>query len=433
MNIRKCSPWLFFLFLLPLVAKAQFSPQFAPIPGSFGINSPNPVYALDVNYDDIDLNRQAFHLFLPDTSGTFPLVIFIHGGGFTGGSRDVVLGSSGIDDVRYFLERGVAYASIGYRLIASTGADPDGVIKCLTDAKRGLQFIRHFAPELHLKPDKIALAGSSAGAGTSLWLATHPDMADLEAVDPILRASTRVCAVSAGGSQATYDLYKWETEVYDDFDGQGTNFTVDSMINLLGYERYSNFYGGLDSATQILHDPALIQYRQEVDMLFHLSEDDPPFYLASGSRAVHPNQDLFHHSLHAKTILDGAVAANISGVKAVVSALGINTSQGESRNEFLVRELNTCGETTSLARRIVANDLKIFPNPATSQISINLVKEGLIKRVEVFSISGKLLLTEQVGFVSSITVPLHYIKPGIYLVQVTNQDGSKLASKLVVK
>ena len=307
------STFLFFTFSVI----GQISPQFNPIPASYNVNSQNPVYALDINYDSIDLNKQVFHLFLPDTVGNFPLVVFIHGGGYIANTPDIVLSS--VDrrlDIKYFLENGIAFASVGYRLINNTGPDNEGVIKCLNDAKRALQFIRYYANDLHIDPTKIALQGRSAGASTSYWLGTRPDMADPNATDPILQQSTRVCAVDLYGPQASLDMYKWETQVFNNFDGNGTNYTLDSMENLMGFDRGSNFYGGFDSIYQILVDPALIQYRLDVDQLFHLSQDDPPMFISSQSSAVHPSQDLFHHSLHGREIHNTALAVGILEVKA---------------------------------------------------------------------------------------------------------------------
>jgi len=431
--MSKAINWLLLLLLFPIFAIAQPSPQFRAIPASYNINSPNPLYALDINYDDLDIDRQAFHLFLPDTTGTYPLVIYIHGGGFTGGSRDVVLENSRMSDLKYFLEHGVAYASIGYRLIATGEPDAEGVIKSLSDSKRALQFIRHYAPELHIDPDKIVLSGSSAGAGTSLWLATHPDMAAPNATDPVLRSSTRVCAAHLSGSQATYDLYKWETEVYDNFDGQDTAFTLDSIVNLLSFERASNFYGGLDSLTQIFHDPTLIQYRQDVDMLFHLSSDAPPLYLENTSLAVHPSDNLFHHAFHGKTIFEHGVAAGVSEVKALVPYFDINTTQGESINEFLLRQLNSCSATTTTSQRIVKGEVNAYPNPTNSQISINLPKGTLISSVKLFSISGRLVLKETRLLTETVTLSTSSMKPGIYIMHVTDETGIKFISKVIVE
>ena len=38
------------------------------------------------------------------------------------------------------------------------------------------------------------------------------------------------------------DYYKWETDVFQNFDGNGTNYTLDSMENLMGFERASNLW-----------------------------------------------------------------------------------------------------------------------------------------------------------------------------------------------
>ena len=95
------------------------------------------------------MNAQGFHLFLPDSVGSFPLVIYIHGGGYISNSPDIVLSSAErMQDIKFCLENGYAYASIGYRLINNNGPDNEGVIKCLNDAKRGLQFIRYYSEDL---------------------------------------------------------------------------------------------------------------------------------------------------------------------------------------------------------------------------------------------------------------------------------------------
>ena len=143
----------FLLFNFSIIS--QITPQFNPIPPNFNVNSSYPVYAQDIAYDSTDINAQRFHLFLPDTIGNFPLIIYIHGGGFIANSPDIVLQSAErIQDIKYCLENGFAYASIGYRLINSNGIDNEGVIKCLNDAKRGLQFIRYYHDDLKINPSK---------------------------------------------------------------------------------------------------------------------------------------------------------------------------------------------------------------------------------------------------------------------------------------
>ena len=350
----------------------QFDPQFVPIPASYNVNSPNPHYALDINYDDIDIDKQLFHIFVPDTTGNFPLVIHYHGGGFIGGTPNVLGNSALLAQIKYYLDRGVAFASVGYRLLETTQIDPDGVLKCLNDSKRGLQFIRYYSDELYIDPERVALRGNSAGSSTSFWLASRSDMADPNASDPVLRESTRVCAASLNGCQASLDFYKWETEVFNNYDGQGSNYTLEDMENQLGFDRASSFYGGFDSTYQILYDPVLIQYRQDVDMLYHLSADDPPLYVTSNSTAIHPSQDLFHHPFHGRVIQEAALAVNLSEVKASIPALSINTTGGEDPKDFLIRHLNNC----SLMPPAITLDAKIFLqgpyDDATGLMSDNL-------------------------------------------------------------
>jgi len=63
---------------------------------------------------------------------------------------------------------------------------------------------------LNIEPENVAMYGVSAGAGASLWLGTHDELADAEAEDPILRESTRIKAVGALVTQSTYDIIDWE-------------------------------------------------------------------------------------------------------------------------------------------------------------------------------------------------------------------------------
>ena len=77
-TFNKC-PYIIFLICVFCISLyfsgvSQIAPEFNPIPTSFNVDSPYPVYALDIAYDSTDMNAQRFHLFLPDSVGNFPLV-----------------------------------------------------------------------------------------------------------------------------------------------------------------------------------------------------------------------------------------------------------------------------------------------------------------------------------------------------------------------
>ena len=175
----------------------------------------NANFAADVSYGDAE--RNLFDIYLPDCDDPTPLVIFIHGGGFTGGDKSSAH-ENFADDIREFLQSCVAYATISYTLLdvpeeggdLEAAATQGGVLTSMKDSARALQFLRYHFESLNLDAENVALYGVSAGAGTSLWLGTHDEMADPENDDHVLRESTRVKAVGALYTQATYDVLDWE-------------------------------------------------------------------------------------------------------------------------------------------------------------------------------------------------------------------------------
>jgi hypothetical protein len=73
------------------------------------------------------------------------------------------------------------------------------------DGARAVQYMRSKAKEWNLDPDRFAATGGSAGAGISLWLAFHDDLADLKSEDPIARMSTRLACAFVSNGQTSYD------------------------------------------------------------------------------------------------------------------------------------------------------------------------------------------------------------------------------------
>lgn len=166
-------------------------------------NAPKVVATIpDVAYGDHKLQR--FDLWpVPDAKEPTPLVLFIHGGGFRGGDKSLL--KRGLVETCH--KAGVALAAMNYRLTDS-GPYP----MQMHDAARGLQTIRHRAKEWNIDPERVVCFGGSAGAGISLWLAFHDDLADPNSDDPVTRQSTRVLAGGAMNGQSTYDIYifrKW--------------------------------------------------------------------------------------------------------------------------------------------------------------------------------------------------------------------------------
>jgi predicted esterase len=123
-------------------------------------------------YQDLDLDL--YHVDSPEPT---PVVLFVHGGGFAGGSRDN-------ERIRYFAEaagvQGITFVSITYRLMMKDrgfGCDVPSSEKLKTfanaalDAARATRYLLDNAVRFNIDPENIILAGSSAGAETVIHLA----------------------------------------------------------------------------------------------------------------------------------------------------------------------------------------------------------------------------------------------------------------------
>jgi acetyl esterase len=147
----------------------------------------------DVSYGPYD--RNVLDVWLADSEEPTPVLISIHGGAFRHGDKSV---NSGV--LRGCLTAGISVVAITYRFSDKAIAPAQHL-----DAARAIQFVRHRAKQWNIDSNKIAATGGSAGAGISLWLGFHEDLADPDNKDPILRESTRLTCMAVNNGQCSYD------------------------------------------------------------------------------------------------------------------------------------------------------------------------------------------------------------------------------------
>ena len=287
--------------------------------------------------------RQVMDAFIhPEASEPTAAVIYIHGGGFTGGSRTSAYGGGTRDGLQYLVEQGLAYFTIDYSLLA-VGSETEGVIKSLRDARRALQFIRYYAEALNIDADRIGLLGSSAGAGASLWLAFHDDMADPASADPIAQQSTRVSVAVVVATQATYELFRWPTDVYS----PTYPLTIEQLLSQgVLAAQVATFYGvpiSLANQPEMLQarlsTPEYEAYRADMDMLAWMSADDAPFYARNSGDDIAPGErgfDILHHPLHAAALAERATEV---GLEAIVEAPALGLGGDADSTRFLLDHL----------------------------------------------------------------------------------------------
>ncbi|CAN0206017.1 unnamed protein product [Hapterophycus canaliculatus] len=97
-----------------------------------------------------------------------PLFIYIHGGGNTGGSKDVVYNKGNLI-IKELTDAGIAVASIDYRVLGK--GEELGFQHLFQDCKDALRFLAKNADRFGIDPDKFVTWGTSAGGSKALIMA----------------------------------------------------------------------------------------------------------------------------------------------------------------------------------------------------------------------------------------------------------------------
>ena len=122
----------------------------------------------DVVYARTPQKQLLLDLHIPAGSGPFPVVLYIHGGGWSSGSKDN-------PPVERLVRRGYAVASINYRLSHEAKFPAQ-----IHDCKAAVRWLRANARQYSLDTSKIVAWGGSAGGHLVALLATSGGVQALE-------------------------------------------------------------------------------------------------------------------------------------------------------------------------------------------------------------------------------------------------------------
>ena len=142
----------------------------------------------DVVYATIGSRQMHLDLYLPsNAAGSLPAVVYIHGGGWSGGNRTAFRRQAA-----YMATKGYVGACIEYRLVAEAKYPA-----ALYDSKAAVRWVRANAAKYHIDANRIAAAGGSAGGHLVALLGTTADMPAFEGSEGLTGVSSRVAAVAA--------------------------------------------------------------------------------------------------------------------------------------------------------------------------------------------------------------------------------------------
>lgn len=217
------------------------------------------------------------HIVLPKkaASSPSPAYVWIHGGGWQGGTKE-----SGVWNVTALVRNGFVGATIEYRL---TGEAPFPAQ--IEDCKCAIRYLRAHAKQYNIDPNRIAVGGSSAGGHLAALMGTSGGVKELEGNGGWAEQTSEV--------QAVVDLYG------------PTDFRA--FVTTEGYEGHnragspeSKLLGGGEVAGNA-------EGIKRVNPITYIDKADPPFLILHGAedKTVPVNQsELLHEAL------DGARVSN---------------------------------------------------------------------------------------------------------------------------
>ena len=224
----------------------------------------------DISYAGTDNARQTLDLALPikrTSDKPLPVIAFIHGGGWRGGSKD-----GGLNRIRSFLKSGnYAGVSIGYRL-SNEAKWPAQIHDC----KAAIRWVKANAVKHGLDGSKIAVHGTSAGGHLVAMLGTS---AGVKAMD---------------GSTGAYTSQSTKVACVVDYFGP-TNF-----LRMNDFESRID-HDAKDSPEGLLIGGPVQDNKKKTltaDPISYVSKEDSPFLIMHGTKdmAVPYNQSVILHS-----------------------------------------------------------------------------------------------------------------------------------------
>jgi acetyl esterase/lipase len=238
----------------------------------------------DVPYCSPDGQPQKMDIYFPGSGGPWPVLMYVHGGGWDKGDK-----AEG-EGWKYLNGQGYLVVSVNYRLAAYNIKFP----AMIQDVKCAVRYLRAQAGEYNLDPQRIGALGASAGGHLVALLGTADTSAGWD-VGEYPDQSSRVQAVVAEA-------------VFSDF-----TRTIPNSMQMAIYFAFEDF-PGTTSTIDTAASPVT-----------YITPDDPPFLI------IHGEKDGYAPVDQAETLDARLKAAGVSSKLVIVQngQHGLNSSNGD--------------------------------------------------------------------------------------------------------
>ena len=179
--------FLFYLLLImsslafPVKGQTKFTLPLWPN-GAAESNGITAKEIIENHYMMTNISEGGISVQLPEISKANGAAVLICPGG---GYQAEAIYHEGFEFADWLNDHGIAGIVLKYRLPNGHADIP------ITDAKQAMRIIRAHAAEWHIDPNKVAVAGFSAGGHLASTLGVRYDLGDSTATDSLMRYSTR--------------------------------------------------------------------------------------------------------------------------------------------------------------------------------------------------------------------------------------------------
>ena len=230
-----------------------------------------PALAADPNFtrkEDVIYGRKyglamTMDVFTPKEKPNGAGVIFCVSGGWFSAKESINLFF-----IQEFLNRGYAVFAVVH------GSQPKFTIpEVLEDMHRAVRFIKSHAKEYGVDPERLGIAGGSAGGHLSLMQGTAPKKGNPDARDPIERESSKVAAVACFFPPTDFLNYGEEGKVAL---GGGTLAAFRPPFDFWEREK------GTNKLVVIADEERRKEIGKQISPLYHVSKESAPALIVHG-------------------------------------------------------------------------------------------------------------------------------------------------------
>lgn len=366
---------------------------------------------------NLDLNGGNVNLLLDvyqpngDTETNRPVIIFIHGGSFVGGSKT---GTDVVPLAQEFAKKGYVTASISYRLGISLTGDleknaSEAVMRATQDSRAAVRFLRKSVDTegnpYGIDETQIYIAGVSAGGFNALHLAYLDEVSEIPAIIDL----------NAPGLAG---------QIEGESGNPGYPSTVNAIVNLAGALADTSWMQAGDTPVLSFHGDADGTVPFGTDLIYLAGVF--PVMDVDGSSTVHARAENLGLTHCFKPHFGAGHVPHTS-----------NANYYDTTVTYMTQWLKTfvCGGTdycynypTMSLEENTAFEVNIYPNPISDVINIDSGME--IEKVIISDISGKIVLEKEATNYST-SINISSLNSGTYYVQIKSRNGYSQIEKVL--